>query len=457
MKIKNKKLLILPLLTLFIFNIKINSAPKTVVLIDDIVKEISQEDFKCDINLWANKIENACKCCLIKFAPEITGIETSAQEIIKTCTNPNKKRCDIDLINRLEKENKLYAFKTPDEKLKKLIEILYKKSIIVREIHPHNITFNQMGYFATPESVAKFLAQAYNENKISNPSFKSADCINITDIMGQKGYQTSQLFVVESACDITPKKYILKEIASKTKEIARLENSSLIKALYPFIYPKREPNFPTFLFPIAYISYSYNNTDHYLSLLDMAPGVLLSNLIIKYKNNEISQEDIKHIYYKVGFSISRFHQRMSYHFKNDNQYDNIMLKPTYVQGDAHQANIFYDKDQDQVIFIDNEKIAADDNNNKPPKDPYYDIRKFFFTTLQMFTPENIKNDRNFINKWLKITISNFLKGYIDVYKEESRTQLLSELYNKFRSDNSYYNWPIIEDVFKEIFSDYSNI
>lgn len=425
------------LISIILTNLDIYSQSiKTVVTIDNIVKELD-DNTSCDLTLWANKLENSCKCCLVKYA-YLLDQGKSAMDILSLCNT--KKRCDSAVIEQLESERNLKDEKNTEDKLKKLINILYESSVIIKEVKPHDIKFDSRGFF-NESSVVNFLVESYKNKKLSNPSFKESSCLTAKDILGQKGYQTTQLFLISSTCAGRQNDYILKEIASGTAEIMGLEKSFLIKPFGPYIYPRHIANFPSFIFPIAYISYTYNGKPHYLSLLDRSPGVILSSLAKQYKDKQISSPEVIKIYYEVGVAMSNFHREMMKYFK-DKANPEILLNPTYVQGDAHQANIFYDKDTNRTIFIDNEKITW-----VSPADPFKDIQLFFFTTINnsMFLPPEVRSDRDFINKWLLLTAESFVNGYIDAYPSELRSKVAQELINKFKSSGDYNNYKITID------------
>jgi len=320
-------------------------------------------------------------------------------------------------------------------------------------VYPHDIKFDSQGNF-TELALSEFLAQAYKDNKLANSDFESVKCTKVQNLMGGgrhiTGTQTKQLFKIISSCNKAgeSREYILKEMKLGIHEIKKLENSVIIEDIRPYIYPKKVSNFPSFIFPIAYISYVYNNKPHYLSLLDRSPGVLLSTLISQYKENKIKDEEVKEIYFNVGFALSNFHKEMMKHFK-DKANPNILLNPTYVQADAHQANVFYDKANKQTIFIDNENIKLNAG-----KDPFYDITWFFFVTLSLFIPNDIMQDKGFLNKWTILTMESFFQGYINAYEKGLREKLALEIFEKLRKSAGYstyyYSYNDNKDVVESI-------
>jgi len=427
---------------------------KTVISISNIVKDFDKQS-SCNGPEWNNNLENACKCCLIKNAADLSRGKT-ATSILNSCLTNHK--CDIKLIFEAEKIPYNQSKPSEDE-IQSLIYKLYQKDIIVKEVSAHTIKLKSNGDF-TEEAVIQFLSEASQEKKLKNTAFKKISCLKSTDIITEKGYQTKQLFLVSSTCPEKKEDFIFKEIASGTEEIIRLEKTFIMPELHPYFYPKKVINFPSFIMPSAYMSYVYNNNYHYMSLMPRSPGLLLSSLVKKYKEKSISQPDVEKAYYETGLALSNFHKHFMSKFK-DKQQPNTLLNPTLIHGDAHQGNIFYDKDSNQVIFIDNERIASES-----PKNAFKDISYSLLITYKLFTPSDIKNDTKFFNNWILLSAKNFLKGYIDAYDMILREKLLNELIAKFGNEsdmgqNLYQEYkkyqPIFDKIFDELKSEYDTV
>jgi hypothetical protein len=231
---------------------------KTVVIIGEVAKEFDEQT-PCDFQYWASKLENSCKCCLIKRAPDILANIKTAQAAIDECIS-KKRQCNLEIIETLLQQERIVD-PNRQEALKNLIILLYNRSTVVKEARSANITFDAQGNFKEA-AIPGFLAQAFKDGVLTNPDFKDASCITAQDIIGEKGFQTRQLFMVSSTCSGQKKDYVLKEIASGTAEILRLTQSVLIPELIPYIFPNYVPGYPLFIMPTAYISYRYNDQDH---------------------------------------------------------------------------------------------------------------------------------------------------------------------------------------------------
>lgn len=422
----------------------------TVISINHTVENFNKKT-SCGVQAWSNKLENACKCCLIQNAPELdTGKPPS--EVLQICLN--KKECDNSVIEEMLNQEKI-AYRSKEKNLRELISHLYNKSIIIKEVLPHNIKFNHDGSF-TEDSAKEFLAQAYEEKKLRIPNFRSASCLNVTDILSEKGYMTSQLFSVTSNCLSKETNYILKEMTAGTSEVIYLQRSSLIPGLTTYLYPATIQGFPSFVLPLAYISYNYAGREHYLSLMLKAPGILLSSLVTKYKNQAVSKSDIEEAYYQTGFTLSNFHKKFMSDFKQQAK-PGQLLNTTYIQGDAHQSNIFYDKVTNRVTFIDNEKFTV-----RSPGNPFLDIEAFIFITLNHLIPNHIKNDQKFLNDWIFLTAKNFLEGYISAYNMDDKSKVLEELVHRFNDSTSYLfpasyrSYQNYRTIFEKIFEEFRN-
>lgn len=424
----------------FLSVIQAGNSLKTVVIIGEIVKEFDEQT-PCDFQYWANKLENSCKCCLIKRAPELFSNKSNATDIVNECLT-SKKQCDVTIINQLIKND---VIKLDDEEkeeaYQKLITLLYNSSVIVKEVSSKDIMFDLKGEFQEA-SISLFLERAFKAGVLTNPDFKSAQCVQAKDIIGEKGYQTKQLFEIISTCSGTNKEYILKEIASQTAEILRLNQSIMVPDLASYIYPNYVPGFPVFIMPNAYLAYRYKDKEHYLALMPKSKGIKLSSLIEKFYNKQIGLDEVLRIFFDVGQAFAAFHKKFMHKYQSYAQQGSI-LNPTLVHGDAHQANIFFDPKDRQVIMIDNERIK-----DYSPKKPAWEIKYFFFTTLNLFTPVLIKQDQTFINQWLLLTMRSFIQGYASVYPEHQRAQVFKELYQDMQDLHLVRYAKVIEDVFK---------
>lgn len=422
----------------------------TVISVDNIVNELDQRA-SCDARYWNNKLENACKCCLIQNAPKL-DIGKKPSEILKICLDKNQ--CNNGVIQALLNQEKIES-KDNEEKIRELIYHIYNKSVIVKEVFPHDIKFNADGTL-TESAVKELLVQGYKEGKLRDPNFSSISCLDAKNILSEKGTGTDQLFSITSNCLGKENDFILKDLLKGSSEIIELQKTSLIPRLNNYIYPKNVLRFPSFVFPFAYISYNFGGKEHYLSLMMKASGVPLSLLTKEYKNNSINKSDVELAYYKTGFAFSNFHQKFMKNFKQLAK-PGQLLNLTYVQGDAHQSNIFYDKDTNRVIFIDNEKFSSQ-------KNPFEDIEVFIFRSL-IFIPPALFVDQKFLHDWIFLSTLSFLKGYIEAYKINDRIKILEELMVKFSTESSYIHefftyydeYKRYEHIFDKIFEELKKI
>ena len=421
---------------------------ETIVSIGGVVKSFDKQT-PCNIEKWSNKLENTCKCCLIKNAP-LLDQGKKPSEIIKICSNKNE--CNSSVIQEFLNQEKIEN-NDEEEKLRELISHIYNNSVIVKEVLPYDIKFDPQGKL-TESGVKELLVQAYRDGKLNDSNFSSVSCLNAKNILSQSsGRHVKQLFLVTSNCLNKKVDYILKDMEKGLYEVGHLQASSIISSLRPYIFPNFVPGFPSFIFPVAYISYNYAGKDHFLSLMLKAPGISLSSLLAKYKEQAISKSEVELAFYQTGSALSRFHQ-----LSLSGSGRGRLLHP--IQGDAHQENVFYDKATNQVIFIDNDSMSVNDV-------AFLDLFLFVFGFLWNLKSKNtsIINDQAFLNDWIMLTIKSFLKGYIDAYKIEDRYKELEGLILKFtnkryyppRSSFIYDEYLKSKTIYDKIFEELKNL
>jgi hypothetical protein len=100
---------------------------------------------------------------------------------------------------------------------------------------------------------------------------------------------------------------------------------------------------------------------------------------------------------------------------------------TFVHGDMHPYNLFYDDKNDRIIFIDNESFAL---SITTPKDPSIDIMKFFgrlvassLSSKHAYIKKNTSKDDFYEN-----IVKPFVLGYLDAYPSVYRQKVFEKLY-----------------------------
>src|SRR5690606_4707418 len=162
----------------------INTAPKAplVITIHGAIHTI-ESDAGCNKSLWGNNIENACECCLLqKHAVNPTK---TADKIVQSCIK-DVKLCTEQSITKLKS-----AKKVPNDSSDTLLAVLYD-DVIIRPMVFDTSLLTSNGQF-TQTSLPQFLAQAYREKKLTDPTFSNAECLKVKNIATQGGYNTLQL------------------------------------------------------------------------------------------------------------------------------------------------------------------------------------------------------------------------------------------------------------------------
>ncbi|MFA6066293.1 MAG: hypothetical protein WC707_03855 [Candidatus Babeliaceae bacterium] len=374
------------------------SQEKILVNIDRNIRELD-EATSCNIGDWDNNLTNACKCCLVKKTPQLDQGKT-AEEIISECIQ--KEHCTQALIDTLKGQS---------SNLASTLRALYDKSVIIKQLDVNGISFDDNGNF-TEKGVVTFLERAYKEGKLPHDDFKSVTCLSAKNIPEEKGYATTQLFLINSTCGKNKTSYILKEMADKYTEARHLADFYGIKSLDQLIWPKIKPGYPSLAIPIALITYD----NHYLSLMPTAPGTSLDKYMQKYisEPNELNKKLVKEAYFEVGRAMAKFHQL--YMKKNGKK-----LTPTTIHGDLHHKNVFYDPAKKRVVLIDNERVPG---FFKTPESAVTDIGTIFFVSTfdGIIVPGNLDKEA-----WLSMVIPAFLKGYVSQYPKNNRRDVLQEI------------------------------
>lgn len=194
----------------------------------------------------------------------------------------------------------------------------------------------------------------------------------------------------------------------------------------------------------------YRNKIKYYSLLQMARGKGLQSILVGfgdtiknmseeqiYQSNEFSR--MKRMFYRIGFASSKLHQSYAVH---KNPYSDLIGK-TYIHGDYHAQNIFYDETTEEVTLIDNETFSM---SLERPKTGVKDIVDLYLlhtvhTIAHTFAKQLLINSEMGINDviWHELW-KELLKGYLQAFASKAAMfQAYEELVEKFTKGLSN-NW-----------------
>jgi len=264
----------------------------------------------------------------------------------------------------------------------------------------------------TEQSLPKFLAQAYQEKKLTNPDFSKEECLKAKkmDVLGS--FNTLQLFQITSTCrQNTPVSYIIKEAKNGLGEAEKLQAVAKYPGMKELLAPATPPKgFPSVILPIAYFSYAGPSGYglHYIAVMPSAKGKVFCQVVKEYRDNQSPQnaEKLKQAYKTLGAELANFHKRFNH-------------------GDMHCFNMFYNGEY--FGLIDDETITmgkGDDN------------LKLFLGLVSTSEPAERKNIIQGIDPkiWYSLAFKSFIEGYLNEYKLAEQQKILQDLKKMFNSN-----------------------
>lgn len=280
----------------------------------------------------------------------------------------------------------------------------------------------------------------------------------------QKGVHSGQLFAISynQACmgkeNSWRSLYILKETKKGISEIRNLHEvhesilgqektptKRFIEGALP-AHPEARISFEDLHFVLT-----TQGDVRYFSLLQTAKGRSLHSILEDFGKStqtlgleeiEASEEysKMQYIFYRIGYATSKLHQKYAQHEIKDHK----ILGKTYIHGDFHAQNIFYNEENGDVTLIDNETFAMSLTHRTSGVNDIVDLYLLHSVeTLahhfaqQLFTNADFGIDDA---TWHKIW-RQLLLGYIEAYDNLPKEKLYDvqeELTEKFRKGLS--NW-----------------
>lgn len=415
-----------------------------VIHIHEVVRAIKDET-ECNPLQWDKKIENSCSCCLLFNQSKSDGKKT-ADEIIAHCTKTTR-QCTPSAIDSLKKQHGISNASSQE-----LLDTLSSEGIVIKKMNVDASFFNENGIL-TETSLPKFLAQAFDEKKLTNRDFSKEACLKAKNLGTQGGYNTLQLFLVTSTCQ--PKEasmYIVKEARHGLDEAIKLATVAKFPKMKDIVAPNVIPGLPTISLPIGYFSYPKNNATHYIAAMPAAKGKDLATLINKFRENQSPQnrELLNRAFLILGKETANFHKRFMQAEKGKK------LSKTTVHGDFHVFNLFFDEIGGHFTFIDNETIA---NSLKNHVSPSVDLVKLFF--MPFSTNQDYQQFRDLIQDidlqtWYDIALKNFVIGYKNAFQPNEQKQVLQELQKIFNDEFTIAWVDFYDEQLKEMREKYIN-
>lgn len=309
----------------------------------------------------------------------------------------------------------------------------------------HQVQANQNLYNngkLSEETLPQFLALAFHDKQQQFPQFSSASCLTATNMEGQGGFFTKQLFSVVSTCEGEPKYYIVKEPVKGIEESTRLKSISNVSVLKDLILPNLVLNKPSIAAPIAYLSYKPdNNVEHYLLVMPRAAGKMLCDVINDYKSSPNNQ-DIIRAYRQLGLEMANFHNLLV----ANEALEKPLLKDSIIHGDLKCLNIFYDHKTNHFTLIDNESMYF---SIERPQSRLIDIAKVLFGNFVKGDSPKVVNVLNGLDLkvWYDLSAKSFFEGYVSAFPKNQQSEALGELRALInRPFPSNYNQQSINDI-----------
>lgn len=289
----------------------------------------------------------------------------------------------------------------------------------------------------TEKLLPKFLAQAFNENKLTDKSFSKESCLKAKSLGDQYGDDTLQLFLVTSTCNTGPASmYIIKESRNGVEEATNLHKITNVPGIKDIMAPKIQPGLPTLALPLAYISYPDKNITHYIAVMPSAKGKTLGDIIFAFNSepSDYNKERVRRAFNILGNTIANFHKKFSVTTKGR------VLGDTIAHGDFHPFNLFFDEIGGHFTFIDNETMEKAITKRISPNT---DIGKLFFMPQSPDGPYQLFRIFGSIDlqTWIAIAVQSFVTGYASAYKNTQQNQVYKELQSMF---NQHFDIPVTD-------------
>ncbi len=261
----------------------------------------------------------------------------------------------------------------------------------------------------TAASVKELLAAAIDNSFSSR--FTAPERLSVYEMAEEKKHalRTTQLFAIDyNGAESKHESFVLKGMGRPGKETRGLGKAHSYETLRPYIYPNSVVDAPQLIFPIACLSYEYNDKTWNFSLMPRARGRSLLSFLTEFVDSpdkEHLRELIGAAYYKTGRMMANFYKAL---WVPNNGLGSLPKGITH--GDLHVGNVMYDHENGTIALIDNDKIV---HSIEKPKDCTGDI-KFLLTNYVFLIPDQLQP------YWYELTISNFTEGFLSSFEESER-------------------------------------
>lgn len=368
----------------------------------------------CNPSKWLGVENDSCVCCLLKHTPLGKVTEAKEIKILNSCL----KYCNGPVLDSLSKRLEFKKQQTGSPYLG-LVPLILKTFSGLQYIDMSSEDLDREGNLSEKSSVI-LLQKAES----LNDSMKEllAGKVFSSQKLGEGGAQTLQLFLIKEAD--TPK-YILKGMKKGEEEVKNLEiirNSKINQlALDPNKIQRAKP-----ALALDVNNFSYTDkkgAEHTASLIHLAGGKDLAKIIFDWTNHPEDKEKknlVNLANYRLGNNLGLIHKDFMIPLGK-------VFGKTYVHGDLHPYNIFYDFKNDRIIFIDCESFSISIAN---PRDPSVDIMKFFGRLIASSLDKKHAYVTKLVSKddFYENTVKQFVLGYINAYHPEKQQEVFEKLF-----------------------------
>lgn len=361
--------------------------------------EIISSSTSCAPSKWANQIQNACLCCLVKHAPKPPISKTKADSVLKQCA----KYCNESALTGLSQHFKV----SQRDSAAFMTKVMHEGAgLKVLDMQSQSGLFEQNGNLTT-DAVVQLLTEAKKQEIVS---FQGK---LVAKKLGGGGAKTLQLFLIS---ENKKPRYILKGMATPETEVKNLtdiRNSRLREYIMDPARPAVRGE-PVLAMDVENFIYLVNGQRKHVSLINLAQGKAVSDIIFGWGKGDVRTETVQMALRRLGDNIGKIHN----HFTNGSG-------KTYIHGDMHPQNVFYDATHDRIIFIDNETFAE---SIRTPLDPSIDIIKFYGNLVASFFETHAYTKGVDERRFHEVIVKSFVEGYINAAGPEKRNETLQFLY-----------------------------
>lgn len=257
--------------------------------------------------------------------------------------------------------------------------------------------------------------------------------------------------------------YILKETKKGKKEINHLEkvsHSPLIQekiSTMDLLSCKENGcrlKQAVISFEDAHFKFESHNKTHYFSLLQTAFGQSLHSHLEHLgqefsanKNYDFQYE--KDMFFRLGYAVSKLHQSFA-----DNKSQKSLMGTTFIHGDFHAQNIFYDPITQNITLIDNETFALSLKKKSSGINDIVDLYLLHSTkTIAHRVAHSLKTNQELgidDELWHELW-QHLIIGYVSAFEDcnlEERQIIFHEVKTRFKlglsnwwTVRSIYQWP----------------